>query len=202
MPRAAEAGDRATPWGDGEVQVAPSNGLKDGSPEACGGSDWRFVLNQFHDLPAPVSRHFVEMFGETLPEMQTAVIWGRGRAKIRGVESYSMVASEKELGISEEHEGIILLDDDAPGSVREVLVAGGDPGARGAVFTVYAVLAVMGLVPALNTVFGFIPIHGHDVWLHAVIALAAALVLPHIVGPYWIRLGLLGKFDQPLGKVW
>ena len=36
------------------------------------------------------------------------------RAKIRGVESYSMVASEKELGISEEHAGIILLDDDAP----------------------------------------------------------------------------------------
>src|SRR5512132_1879049 len=36
------------------------------------------------------------------------------RAKIRGVESYSMVCSEKELGISEEHEGIIFLDDDAP----------------------------------------------------------------------------------------
>jgi len=36
------------------------------------------------------------------------------RAKIRGVESYSMVASEKELGISEEHAGIIILDDDAP----------------------------------------------------------------------------------------
>ncbi len=36
------------------------------------------------------------------------------RAKIRGVESYSMVASEKELGISDEHTGIILLDDDAP----------------------------------------------------------------------------------------
>lgn len=36
------------------------------------------------------------------------------RAKIRGVESYSMVCSEKELGISEEHEGIILLDPDAP----------------------------------------------------------------------------------------
>ena len=36
------------------------------------------------------------------------------KAKIRGVESSSMVASEKELGISEEHEGIILLPDDAP----------------------------------------------------------------------------------------
>jgi phenylalanyl-tRNA synthetase beta chain len=36
------------------------------------------------------------------------------RAKIRGVESYSMVASEKELGISEEHEGIVILDEDAP----------------------------------------------------------------------------------------
>ncbi len=36
------------------------------------------------------------------------------RAKIRGVESYSMACSEKELGISEDHEGIIFLDDDAP----------------------------------------------------------------------------------------
>jgi len=36
------------------------------------------------------------------------------RAKIRGVDSYSMVCSEKELGISDEHEGIIFLDEDAP----------------------------------------------------------------------------------------
>jgi len=36
------------------------------------------------------------------------------RAKIRGIESYSMACSEKELGISEDHEGIIFLDDDAP----------------------------------------------------------------------------------------
>ncbi len=36
------------------------------------------------------------------------------RTKIRGVESFSMVCSEKELGISDEHEGIIILDPDAP----------------------------------------------------------------------------------------
>jgi phenylalanyl-tRNA synthetase beta chain len=35
-------------------------------------------------------------------------------AKLRGIKSDSMVCSEKELGLSDEHEGIILLDDDAP----------------------------------------------------------------------------------------
>ena len=39
------------------------------------------------------------------------------RKKIRGVESYSMACSERELGISDEHEGIIILDDDAPTGV-------------------------------------------------------------------------------------
>ncbi|MGD8455325.1 MAG: phenylalanine--tRNA ligase subunit beta [Anaerolineales bacterium] len=36
------------------------------------------------------------------------------KTKIRGVESASMVCSEKELGISEEHEGVIILPKDAP----------------------------------------------------------------------------------------
>ena len=36
------------------------------------------------------------------------------RRKIRGIDSYSMACSERELGISEEHEGIILLDEEAP----------------------------------------------------------------------------------------
>jgi hypothetical protein len=37
----------------------------------------------------------------------------------------------------------------------------------------YAVLTVMGLIPGLRTVFGLIPLYGHDIWLHAAIAAAA-----------------------------
>ena len=39
---------------------------------------------------------------------------------------------------------------------------------------IYGVLAVMGLIPQLNTVFGLVPLHGHDIWLHAGTALIAA----------------------------
>jgi hypothetical protein len=50
-------------------------------------------------------------------------------------------------------------------------------GARGfakglAIF--YGLLAIMGLIPGLNTTFGLIPIFGHDVWLHALTAIVAA----------------------------
>jgi hypothetical protein len=38
----------------------------------------------------------------------------------------------------------------------------------------YGALAVMGLIPGLNNLFGFIPLHGHDVWLHAGTAAIAA----------------------------
>jgi hypothetical protein len=31
----------------------------------------------------------------------------------------------------------------------------------------YGALAVMGLIPGMSTLFGMLPIHGHDVWLHA-----------------------------------
>lgn len=39
---------------------------------------------------------------------------------------------------------------------------------------VSAVLALMGLIPGLNTAFGFAPLYGHEVWLHALTAIAAA----------------------------
>jgi len=38
----------------------------------------------------------------------------------------------------------------------------------------YGALTIMGLIPGLNTTFGLIPIFGHDVWLHAISAAAAA----------------------------
>lgn len=38
---------------------------------------------------------------------------------------------------------------------------------------VYAVLVVMGFIPGLNTTFGLVPIYGHDIWLHAALAIVA-----------------------------
>ncbi len=37
----------------------------------------------------------------------------------------------------------------------------------------FAALALLGTLPEANTLFGAMPIHGHDVWLHALTALAA-----------------------------
>ena len=38
----------------------------------------------------------------------------------------------------------------------------------------YGGLAMIGLIPALNTTFGLIPLFGHDIWLHAGTAAVAA----------------------------
>jgi hypothetical protein len=38
----------------------------------------------------------------------------------------------------------------------------------------YGLLVVMGLLPATQTTFGLVPIWGNDVWLHALLAAAAA----------------------------
>ena len=38
----------------------------------------------------------------------------------------------------------------------------------------FGTLAVLGMIPLFNTMLGWIPIHGHDVWLHGVTAAIAA----------------------------
>jgi len=53
------------------------------------------------------------------------------RAKLRGVESQGMLCSEKELGLSDNHEGIMELAEDAP--VGEEGGVGGDAGGEGEV---------------------------------------------------------------------
>src|SRR5687767_5628312 len=40
----------------------------------------------------------------------------------------------------------------------------------------YGLLTVLGMLPATQTTFGLVPIHGNDVWLHGVIAAAAAVI--------------------------
>jgi len=40
----------------------------------------------------------------------------------------------------------------------------------------FGVLAIMGMLPLLNTTFGLMPLHAHNIWLHAITALAAAYV--------------------------
>ena len=52
----------------------------------------------------------VDAYSEERPRPKKKLKTG----KIRGVESAGMVCSERELGLSEEHEGIILLPEDAP----------------------------------------------------------------------------------------
>lgn len=43
-----------------------------------------------------------------------------------------------------------------------------------AVAVVYAIFVVMGLIPGLDTAFGLVPLYGHDIWLHALLAAGAA----------------------------
>jgi hypothetical protein len=45
--------------------------------------------------------------------------------------------------------------------------------ARG-VAVIYALLTVLGVIPATNTAFGLVPIYGNDVWLHGLLAVVAA----------------------------
>ncbi len=40
--------------------------------------------------------------------------------------------------------------------------------------TIFAVLTVLGLIPLTNTLFGLMPLFGHNIWFHAITAIIAA----------------------------
>lgn len=42
------------------------------------------------------------------------------------------------------------------------------------VAVIYAVFVVMGFIPVLQTTFGLVPLYGHNIWLHAGLAIVAA----------------------------
>ncbi len=50
---------------------------------------------------------------------------------------------------------------------------GASRGYARAVAIAYGLLIILGLLPATNTLFGFVPLHGNDVWLHVVLAVPA-----------------------------
>lgn len=52
---------------------------------------------------------------------------------------------------------------------------------------IYAALALLGLLPALNTVFGIVPLHSHDIWLHASIAVLTGY-FGFVVDPHQVTL--------------
>lgn len=52
--------------------------------------------------------------------------------------------------------------------------ANGVLGYARAVAIIYAIFMIMGLLPGLMTVFGLVPLHSHDVWLHLLLAAIAA----------------------------
>ncbi|MDP6792441.1 MAG: phenylalanine--tRNA ligase subunit beta, partial [Anaerolineales bacterium] len=62
-------------------------------------------------LKVAYAREGARLYDGHMPGREVTTI---KRTKIRGVESYSMACSEKELGISDEHEGVIIFDADAP----------------------------------------------------------------------------------------
>ncbi|NMB67210.1 MAG: phenylalanine--tRNA ligase subunit beta [Chloroflexi bacterium] len=91
--------------------------LRDGTGEyiVLTGAPNLFQYKGIGPLPRPLKVAYAKEGAKIYDGHQPGqVLTTLKRAKIRGVDSFSMVCSEKELGISEEHEGIILLDEDAP----------------------------------------------------------------------------------------
>lgn len=91
--------------------------LNDGSSEriVLTGAPNLYEFKGIGPLPQPIKVAYAREGARLYDGHQPGwVLTTLKKTKIRGVDSDSMVCSEKELGISEEHEGILILDADAP----------------------------------------------------------------------------------------
>lgn len=59
---------------------------------------------------------------------------------------------------------------------------------------IYAVLAIFGLIPGLDTIFGIVPLYSSDIWLHAVSAIIAAYF-------GWAALPAVTTAQEPAGTI-
>jgi hypothetical protein len=64
---------------------------------------------------------------------------------------------------------------------------GGARAYAGAMAALFASLTVLGLMPATHTLFGMMPLHGNDVWLHAGTALVALVCWLAVKGATYVQ---------------
>ncbi len=86
--------------------ITLTDGTNEIKPVVCGA--WNFETGATVVLAMP---------GSTIPHDQhdpEGKPFTLGKAKIRGIESQGMICSGKELGISDDHNGILLLSESTP----------------------------------------------------------------------------------------
>jgi hypothetical protein len=69
------------------------------------------------------------------------------------------------------------------------------------VAVLFGLLAVMGMMPMLNTMLGMMPLHGNDVWLHGITAVMAAYFGWHQSAAMRERRHILGDRRQRMFPV-
>jgi phenylalanyl-tRNA synthetase beta chain len=143
-------------------------------------------------------------------------------AKIRGIDSYSMICSEKELGISDDHEGVIILDDDAPVGVPLVEYLGDVVLDIKILPNIARAASVLGIAREVAALTG-VPLHlppdfytfqsqGPDVTGKAFIEITTPELNPRFVlgliqnvsiqpSPYWLQLRLKLAGMRPINNI-
>ena len=143
-------------------------------------------------------------------------------AKIRGIESYSMICSEKELGISDDHEGVIILDDDAPvgvpladylgDAVLDIKILPNIARAANILGVAREVAALTGVPLHIPEDFYHVPAEGPDIAGKASIEITNPELNPRFVlgliqnvtikpSPYWMQLRLKLAGMRPINNI-